>query len=131
MSHGDLDSKNLVMADKAWIVDWDVATPWRPVDEVVRSALSLADWSDPHIAAEFIGAYENHSGTNLVFDRTCLAGDLAIGLDWLARCLRRAAGVEPCPADRRDEAREQARSQAASLPDRVAVADDIRDWLQR
>ena len=120
----------MVLTSESWIVDWAVAAPWRPADEVVRSALSVADWSDPRIAAAFITSYQDRSGTDLVFDGTCLAADLAIGIDWLARCLRRASGVESCSAHPKEEASKQATEQIAALPSRVTIADHIRTWLQ-
>ncbi len=131
MSHGDLDPKNLVLADVPWIVDWDVAAPWRAIDELARSALSLADWSDAAVAAACVDAYATRSGTRPEIDHTCLAADLIIGLDWLARCLKRASGVEPCSGHRRREAREQATAGIAALPARLETAHHIADWLRQ
>lgn len=131
MSHGDVDPKNLVLAGRTWLIDWDVAMPWRPVEEVARAAMSLADGSDPRIAVALVASYEAEAGTALVLERDCLTMDLAIGLDWLARCLRRASGLEACSPRRAQEAREQAVAQAASLRRRVAIADRVGEWLGR
>lgn len=132
MSHGDVDQKNLLLADGAvWLVDWDVAAPWSPAEEAMRTAISLAGWRDPTVVDTFLSAYVSEGGGPFAPDATLLAQDLVIGLDWLDRCVRIAAGLLPADPRRRAEARQQAASGLHALPTRVRIAADLPHWTTK
>ena len=127
MSHGDVDQKNLLLASgAAWLVDWDVAAPWLPAEEAMRTAMSLASWTSQAIVDVFLSAYFDGVGETFDPDATLLAHDLLIGLDWLDRCLRVASGLLPAEGHRVAEARQQADAELRHLPERVAIAADLR-----
>lgn len=130
MSHGDVDQKNLLLTDDApRLVDWDVAAPWVPAEEAIRTALSLASWCRPSVARAFLAGYASAGGVAVEPGSTLLAHDLRISLDWLARCLRIASGIIPAPPQRLVEAREQAAAGLIALPKHVAIARDLPGWL--
>lgn len=130
MSHGDVDQKNLLLADgSAWMIDWDVAAPWLPAEEALRTAMSLASWTSPAIVDVFLSAYFSAGGETFEPDATLLAHDLRIGLDWLDRCLRIASGLEPADPRRQAEASAQAAYELLVLQERVAITADLPSWL--
>lgn len=130
MSHGDVDQKNLLLAGNlVWLVDWDVAAPWVPADEALRTALALADWQAPQVARAFLAAYTSVSGVDIELSSELVSLDLVISLDWLDRCLRIASGLEPAAKGRSFEARDQAESELRLLPERVRIAADLEKWL--
>ncbi|WP_446665384.1 phosphotransferase family protein [Flexivirga sp. B27] len=129
MSHGDVDQKNLLLAGgNPWLVDWDVAAPWLPAEEAMRTAMSLADWTDRRVVGTFLSAYFRAGGEAFEPDAALLARDLQIGLDWLDRCLRIASGLQPADQQRIAEARAQATVHVHQLPARVAIATDLPRW---
>ncbi|MFC6707854.1 phosphotransferase [Flexivirga alba] len=126
MSHGDIDQKNLLLTDgTVWLVDWDVAAPWLPAEEAMRTAMSLASWTSPAIVDVFLSAYFREGGDAFEPGATLLAHDLRIGLDWLDRCLRVAAGLLSAEDHRVAEARQQVDADLRRLPERVATAADL------
>ncbi|WP_203568822.1 phosphotransferase family protein [Aestuariimicrobium ganziense] len=131
MSHGDVDPKNLVVDgdQKVWVLDWDVAAPWRPWDELARTALSMSGHDRPDIAREVIEAYTEVAGVRPRLTHLNLVADLVVGLDWTDRCLRRTTGLEPCDDQRRAEATEGAADELASLPEIIEIARNLPDWL--
>lgn len=130
MSHGDIDQKNLLLVGgAAWLVDWDVAAPWVPAEEAVRTAMSLACWRRPAVARAFSAAYESAGGMTIEPDGTLLAHDLRISLDWLDRCLRIAAGILPATPQRRAEARQQAQTELRTILARIAITANLPAWL--
>jgi len=132
MSHGDVDPKNLVLDGdgRTWWVDWDVAAPWRPADELARTALSLSGLDRPDLARRVVEAYRRVApATDTEMTHQNLALDLVVGLDWTTRCLRRASGLDVCDPQRRDEAVAMAVDELDGLPRRMAVARDLPRWL--
>ncbi|WP_158607539.1 phosphotransferase [Flexivirga caeni] len=130
MSHGDVDQKNLLLSGGGpWLVDWDVAAPWASAEEALRTAMSLADWTDPAVAGDFLSAYAAAGGDEAPPDGGLLAVDLRISIDWLDRCLRIASGLLPADPQRIAEAREQAASGLRTLTARTAIAADLPRWL--
>lgn len=130
MSHGDVDQKNLILTPLGPVLcDWDVASPWRPSAELLRSAMSLSRWQRPAVARETIAAYRRAGGADVPVRPEDLALDLVIGLDWLVFCLERASGLRNADAQRREEGRRQAESMLADLPRRVDLALSVDRWL--
>ena len=131
MSHGDVDQKNLLLASSGPLLcDWDVASPWRPSAELLRTAMALADWERPAVARDTIAAYRGAGGEDTAARPEDLALDLLIGVDWLAFCLQRATGLCEAPPQRRAEGRRQAEADLAALPRRVEIALAIDAWLR-
>lgn len=130
MSHGDVDQKNLLLArGRPWLVDWDVAAPWFPGEEALRTALSLAAWQDPAVAQAFLAAYVAAGGATADPAPESVSVDLIIGVDWLDRCLRIAAGLQDVEAARADEARAHVPTLFQRLRTQVEVAADLPRWL--
>jgi aminoglycoside phosphotransferase (APT) family kinase protein len=130
MSHGDIDQKNILLArGSAWLVDWDVAMPWRPEEEILRTALSLAVWRERPVVRRFFAAYRDAGGTTPEPAPEKFSLDLVIGIDWLDRCLRIASGMQDAEPQRIDEAHRQASQGLRTLPARVAIARNFPDWL--
>lgn len=130
MSHGDVDQKNLLLAGGTpWLVDWDVAAPWVPAEEALRTALPLADWSEPAVVRAFLASYAEAGGEVVEPARELLGVDLIIGIDWLDRCLRIAAGLQDADPRRVDQARAQAPRQLREIHDQVAIATHLPRWL--
>ncbi|GAB3495598.1 aminoglycoside phosphotransferase/kinase family protein [Flexivirga lutea] len=130
MSHGDVDPKNLLLlADGCPVlVDWDVAAPWLPAEEAMRTAMSLANWTDPAIARTFLSTYFRAGGEHFEPHAALLAHDLRISIDWLDRCLRIASGLLSAGPRRTTEASEQAAAELHNLPARVRIAADLPHW---
>ena len=130
MSHGDIDQKNLLLAHGVpWLVDWDVAMPWSPTEEVLRTALSLAVWRERPVVRTFFAAYQDAGGMPPDPTPELFSLDLVIGIDWLDRCLRIASGLQDASQHRIDEAHHEARRGLHQLPARVAIAGDFPGWL--
>ncbi|GGB39096.1 hypothetical protein GCM10011492_32360 [Flexivirga endophytica] len=126
MSHGDVDQKNLLLANgSTWLVDWDVAAPWLPAEEAMRTAMSLANWTSPVIVDDFLATYFREGGEAFEPDASLLAHDLRISLDWLDRCLRIASGLLPAERHRVAEARQQIDAEMHRLPNHVAIVGDL------
>lgn len=126
MSHGDVDQKNLLLANgSTWLVDWDVAAPWLPAEEAMRTAMSLANWTSPVIVDDFLATYFREGGEAFEPDASLLAHDLRISLDWLDRCLRIASGLLPAERHRVAEARRQIDAEMHRLPNHVAIVGDL------
>ncbi|MFD3446926.1 phosphotransferase [Microbacteriaceae bacterium 4G12] len=131
MSHGDVDQKNLLLAPSGPLLcDWDVASPWRPSAELLRTALALATWERPAVARTTISAYRGAGGADAAAHPEDLALDLLIGVDWLAFCLQRATGLRDASPQRRAEGRRQAEADLADLPRRVEIALSVDAWLR-
>lgn len=130
MSHGDVDPKNLLLADgEPWLVDWDVAAPWVPAEETLRTALALVDWREARVARAFLTTYSAASGNDTDLSPELLSTDLIISIDWLDRCLRIASGMQPAERHRVAEAQHQVVVELRRLPERIAIARDLPGWL--
>jgi len=130
MSHGDIDQKNLLLADDGpWLVDWDVAAPWVPAEDALRTALALADWRDRPTVRAFLATYTSASGVDVELNSTLISLDLLLSLDWLDRCLRIASGLQRAEPHRVAEAQQQALSELRSMPVRISIAADLSNWL--
>lgn len=131
MSHGDIDQKNVLLGNAGPVLcDWDVASPWEPRAELVRTALSLACWQRPEVARWTVAAYQSAGGAaSPPFRPEDLAIDLVIGVDWLVLCLERATGLRPTDPDEQHEARKLIPRLLADFPHQVRTALDIEAWI--
>lgn len=130
MSHGDVDQKNLLLSAAGPVLcDWDVAAPWAPRAELVRSAMSLADWERPDIARSTIAAYRRAGGDGSAVTPDDLIVDLVVGLDWLCVCLERATGLRQADEQRRKQSRQVLPHLIKQLPQHVDTTLDIASWI--
>lgn len=130
MSHGDVDQKNLLLTGwTPWLVDWDVAAPWVAGEEALRTALSLADWRGPALVRAFLASYNDAGGAAVALMPEALSISLIIGIDWLDRCLRIAAGLQDADPQRVEEARTQVPAQLREMHAQVAIVADLPRWL--
>lgn len=136
-SHGDVDQKNLILPESgpaagppAVLCDWDVAAPWPAEAELARTAMAMADWSQPEVARAVVRAYREAGGpATRDLQPTDLAVDLVVGLDWLVFCIERATGLRPAEEQRRRESRQQITSEMTQLPSNLRLAQQVQTWL--
>ena len=97
MTHGDLDTKNIVLSAGAGphLCDWDVAGPWRPAAELADVALSLGAWADLGVSRAVLAAYAGMGGRVPRFRPEDLGFSLTKSLDWLVFNVERAIGLRP------------------------------------
>lgn len=109
MSHGDIDTKNIlvargdhtgrVRADRvvdqpaAWLCDWDVCAPLVPREELADVACSLAAWRSAPVAHAVVRAYRDAGGEYAEPQPCDLGPSFMTGLDWLVLNLDRT--LEP------------------------------------
>jgi Ser/Thr protein kinase RdoA (MazF antagonist) len=130
MCHGDLTAKNILLTtDGPVLCDWDVALPLVPARDLASVAVTLAAWRDRAVARQVVTAYAEAGGAVRSARPEDLGPTLAVRLDWISLCVHRALGLHAVTAEESREADALVPGLLLSLPDQVAVAESLADWL--
>jgi len=131
LCHGDVDQKNLLLGPEGPLLcDWDVVLPRLPCHDLAETALSLASWRAPDVAAAVIGGYRDAGGVVDRLGPLDLGPSLASRLGWIRFTVDR--GVDACRAGSGTVAGIDVPDVAGLLADlehRVGVAENLRRWL--
>lgn len=134
ISHGDLDSKNVMWKnDNPILIDWESAGFINPMYDMVDTAIYWAETCDGNIKKErflaFVNGYKNRYGKLKANWRVILENGYLGKLEWLEYNLKRSMGIECMDEDEQKLGTEQAIDAINSLNHYALMASELENWL--
>jgi Ser/Thr protein kinase RdoA (MazF antagonist) len=128
LCHGDVDQKNLLVAeDGPQLCDWDVVLPRLAAHDLAEAAMSMACWRSRHAAAQVIAGYRDGGGVVDELAPRDLGPSLASRLGWIRFSIDQALAARADGRQLPDGP--DIGDLLADLDQRLAVAESMPDWL--
>ncbi len=136
ISHGDLDSKNVIWNDEQtpYVIDWESAGYVNPTVELIEAALNWSrnqdGTSDKTRFQAVIQSYVQAGGSLYGNVLDALYGTLGGMLGWLEYNMRRSVDEDVFGGDERDLAQREVKQTAHQLKKLVGVVFDYAQWIE-
>ncbi|MHB1629735.1 MAG: phosphotransferase [Bacilli bacterium] len=136
ISHGDLDSKNVIWNDEQtpYVIDWESAGYVNPTVELIEAALNWSrnqdGTSDKTRFQAVIQSYVQAGGSLYGKVLDALYGTLGGMLGWLEYNMRRSVDEDVFGSDERDLAQREVKQTAHQLKKMVDIVFDYAQWIE-
>ncbi|NUU62034.1 phosphotransferase [Paenibacillus agri] len=135
VSHGDLDSKNVLWnQDQPVLIDWESAGYRNPMQDLIETALYWSEDEHGEVDKQrffaFLSGYRRKGGTLQANWSTVLANGFLGKLNWLEYSLKRSLWIE-CTDEREQQlGTEQVSGTINAIKRYSEKIDEIEQWLQ-
>lgn len=132
ISHGDLDSKNVMWnKDNPMIIDWESAGYINPMKDLIDTAIYWSENETGNIDKErflaFIGEYKKKYGTLQANWRTVLENGFALG--WLEYSLKRSLWIECTDKEEQQMGTAQVTGTIHAIQRYADMIAELETWL--